>query len=73
MQQDEPTLKKKLNELEQNTGNLEQTLKRFVPLIFKFKTFLSNFSLRILYYILIFLSYIHIPQCQINFIQKTHV
>lgn len=39
MQQDDPTLKKKLNELEQNTGILEQILKRFVPLIFKFKTF----------------------------------
>lgn len=33
MQQDDPTLKKKLNELEQNTGILEQILKRFVPLI----------------------------------------
>lgn len=63
MQQDEPILKKKLNELEQNTGILEQTLKRFVPLIFKFKTFLSNFSLKILNYIhvLIFLSYMNIP------------
>lgn len=49
MQQDDPTLKKKLNELEQNTGILEQILKRFVPLIFKFKTFLFNFSLKILF------------------------
>lgn len=61
MQQDDPTLKKMLNELEENTGILEQTLKRFVPLIFRFKTFLSNFSLKILNYILIFLSYMNIP------------